>query len=280
MQRLQRLSPQKLAASTPLPDVLGLAKKFEGARFRRGQTSLIAAEPNMGKSPLVRWMCVQWALLGFRVLYFSADSDEFTTWKSVASAVTGQPASYVMSGGSQKAKTSAALGRLGGRLSFVFETDPSYKDVMEECAAFFELWGQYPDVIVIDLLADVQGESEDEYAALRQHTQAFKRLARTTDSHVIMINHVNEKDEKDGRKGDARIVPPPRSQITGKINKKPEIVITLAYDPFARIMMVAVVKCRDSDGTDKSGRTYLQLRSDPERMQFYDFQHRRLGADA
>lgn len=276
MQRLQRLSPNKLAASTPLPDVLGLAKKFPGAYFRRGQTSLIAAEPNMGKSPLVRWMCVQWALQGLRVLYFSADSDEYTTWKSVASAVTGQPATYLI--GSPKAKTSAALSRLGGRLSFVFETDPSYQDVMEECAAFFELWGAYPDVVVVDLLADVQGESEDEYAALRQHTQAFKRLARTTDSHVIMINHVNEKEEKEGRdKGPKRIVPPPRSQITGKINKKPEIVITLAYDPYARIMMVAVVKCRDSDGTDKSGSTYLQLRSDPERMQFFDLQHRRLG---
>ena len=79
MQRLQRLSPHRLAGSTPLPDVLGLASKFPGAYFRRGQTSLIAAEPNNGKSPLVRWMSVQWALQGLRGLYFSADSDEFTT---------------------------------------------------------------------------------------------------------------------------------------------------------------------------------------------------------
>lgn len=261
MHRLQRLSPSRLAGSTPLPDVLGLATKFPGARFRRGQTSLIAAEPNMGKSPLVRWMCVQWALSGLRVLYFSADSDEYTSWKSVASAVTGQPASYVEN---SRAKTSAALARLGGRLAFTFETDPSYQDVMEECAAFFELWGAYPDVIAIDLLADVQGENEDEYAALREHTRAFKRLARTTDAHVIMINHVNEHD----RKGDS--TPPPRSQITGKISKKPELVITLAYDSYAQLMKVAVVKNRDGSGTDTTGQTYLTLRSDPDRMQFHD----------
>jgi len=259
--RLQRLSPTRLAASTPLPDVLGLAEKFPGARFRRGQTSLVAAEPNNGKSPLVRWMCVQWALSGLRVLYFSADSDEYTTWKSVASAVTGQPASYVEN---SRAKTSAALGRLGGRLAFTFETDPSYQDVMEEAAAFFELWGQYPDVIVIDLLADVQGENEDEYAALREHTRAFKRIARHTDAHVCMINHVNEHD----RKGDS--TPPPRSQITGKISKKPELVITLAYDAYAQLMKVAVVKNRDGSGTDTTGQTYLTLKSDPERMQFHD----------
>jgi KaiC/GvpD/RAD55 family RecA-like ATPase len=259
--RLQRLSPTRLAASTPLPDVLGLAAKFPGARFRRGQTSLVAAEPNNGKSPLVRWMCVQWALQGLHVLYFSADSDEYTTWKSVASAVTGQPASYLEH---SRAKTSAALGRLGGRLAFTFETDPSYKDILEESAAFFELWGKYPDAIVIDLLADVQGENEDEYAALREHTRAFKRLARVTDAHVLMVNHVNEHD----RKGDS--TPPPRAQITGKISKKPELVITLAYDAYERLMKVAVVKNRDGSGTDTSGQTYLVLKSDPERMQFHD----------
>lgn len=274
MHRLQRLRPQGLAASTPLPDVLGLESVFPGARFRRGQTSLVAAEPNNGKSPLVRWMCVQWALQDLRVLYFSADSDEFTTWKSVASAVTAQPASYLQGeSGSSRAKTSAALGRLGGRLAFVFETDPGYSDIQEESAAFFELWGQYPDVIVIDLLADVQGDNEDEFGQLREHTRAFKRLARVTESHVLMINHVNEAEQK------GVIQPPPRSRITGKISKKPELVLTMAYDANDRRMMLAVVKNRDGNGTDTTGQTYLTLRSDPERMQFHDpVTMERLGA--
>lgn len=275
MQRLQRLSPSKLAASTPLPDVLGLAKKFPGAFFRRGQTSLIAAEPNNGKSPLVRWMCVQWALQGLRVLYFSADSDEYTTWKSVASCVTGKETSYVEKGGRD---VSVALGRLEGRMAFSFETDPSYDDIQQEAAAFFELWGSYPDVIVVDLLADVGGDSEDEYATLREHTRAFKRLARVTDSHVIMVHHVNEEDSSKKR---GEILPPARGRITGKISKKPELVLTLAYDAYERLMKIAAVKNRDGSGTDTTGQSYLALRSDPERMQFHDpHSGRRLGATA
>lgn len=271
MQRLQRLSPHRLAGSTPLPDVLGLASKFPGAYFRRGQTSLIAAEPNNGKSPLVRWMSVQWALQGLRGLYFSADSDEFTTWKSVAACVSGKETARVVNGGRD---VSASLHRLGGRLAFVFETDPSYQDIMEECAAFWELWGTYPDFIAIDLLSDVQGDNEDEYAVLREHTRAFKRIARVTGAHVLMVNHVNEKP----RTGE--IVPPPRADITGKISKKPELVLTLAYDKYAQHMKIAPVKGRDIEGgVDTSGREYLTLKSDPERMQFHDPNTgRRLGA--
>ena len=267
MQRLQRLAPHRLAASTPLPDVLGLAAKFPGAHFRRGQTSLIAAEPNNGKSPLVRWMCVQWALQGLRVLYFSADSDEFTTWKSVAACVSGKETSYVAKGGSAPRDVQASLRRLEGRMAFVFETDPSYDDIQQECAAFWELWGSYPDVIVVDLLSDVQGDNEDEYAVLREHTRAFKRIARVTGAHVVMINHVNEE----AHKSSDEIVPPPRARITGKISKKPELVITLAYDKYVRHMKIAVVKGRDVEGgVDTSGREYLTLKSDPERMQFHD----------
>lgn len=273
MHRLQRLTPTRLAASTPLPDVLGLAAKFPGAYFRRGQTSLIAAEPNNGKSPLVRWMCVQWALQGLRILYFSADSDEFTTWKSVAAAVTGKETARVAQGGRD---VSVALGRLQGRMAFVFDTDPSYSTIQQELAAHFELWGVYPDVVVVDNLMDVQGENEDEFARLREHTSAFKRVARVTDSHVVMIHHVNEE----ARKGE--VAPPPRARITGKVSKKPELVVTLAYDKYTRRMMLAVVKGRDVEGgTDTSGQEFLVLKSDPERMQFHDpHTGERLGAVA
>lgn len=278
MQRLQRLNPSKLAAGVPLPDVFGLTKKFPGAHFRRGQTALIAAEPNNGKSPLVLWSCVQWALQGLRVLYFSADTDEYVTWKRAAAAVTGQPTSYVTE--MPKRNVSTALGRLGGRLSFVFDTDPSYDDIQEEVVAFWELWGVYPDVIVIDLLADVIGDNEDEFGMLREHTRAFKRLARAADACVVMVHHVNEEERK-GSAADKRPThPPARARITGKISKKPELVMTLLYDAENRLMMIAVVKLRDGEKTDESGQTYLTLRSDPERMQFYSLDHQKLGAAA
>lgn len=273
MQRLQRISQRKLAARDPLPDLIGLGSRF-GAMFRRGQTAMLAADPNNGKSPLALWHCVHWARMGLRILYFSADTDEYTTWKRAASAVTGQSKQTVEL--MPKSQVSTALASLGGRLAFSFETDPTYTHLHDEVVAFFELWGTYPDVIVIDNLMDVIGENEDEYSGMRDHTRAFKRLARATDSLVWILHHCNEEDTSK-QKGDPH--PPARGRITGKVSQKAELVLTIRYDGPNRLMSVAVVKCRDGEADD-SGRTFLQLRSDPDRMQFFDLGHQRLGVAA
>jgi hypothetical protein len=236
---------------------------------------MIAADPNNGKSPLALWHCVNWVRHhNLRVLYFSADTDEYTTWKRAAMAVTGQPKSSVEQ--MPKSQVSTALASLGGRLSFSFETDPTYQHLMEEVVAFFELWGDYPDVVVIDNLMDVIGENEDEYGGMRDHTKAFKRLARATDSLVLILHHCNEEDQSK-RKGGIR--PPARGRITGKVSQKAELVITIAFNGHENLMLMAPVKVRD--GTpDDTGETYHQIRSDPERMQFYDMDYTKLGGVA
>lgn len=276
MHRLQRISASSLAASKPLPDVFGLGKAFS-AFFRRGQTALIAADPNNGKSAAILWACIRWADMGLRVLYMSADTDEFTTWKRATATVTGQPQSYVSS--LPKSRVSAALSTLGGRLSFSFNTDPSYTDIQEEVIAFFELWGAYPDVIVIDNLMDVIGDNEDEYGGMRDHTKMFKRLARVTDSCVISTHHCNEEAPTGKERDQAPSHPPARAKITGKVSQKAELVLTLAYDDETGRLMIAVVKNRDGD-KNKNGTLFITIRADFDRMQLYDLQHQKLGAVA
>lgn len=255
------------AAQEPLPDLIGLGRF--GAEFRKGQTALIAAQPNHGKSVLALWLGVNWAKMGLRVLYFSADTDEYTTWKRAAATATGQPQSSVDH--MTRAQIGAALSPLGGRLAFSFDTDPTYDNITEEVIAFYELWGAYPDAVIIDNLMDVVGDNEDEFRALKDHTRAFKRLARATGSSVIMLHHCNE----DGRADDSH--PPARSDITGKVSQKPELVLTLLYQDRDQLFLVASVKNRDGD-KDKGGKLYLTLRSDFSRMQFYDYEHQKLGA--
>lgn len=256
--------------------MLGLGEQFN-AHFRRGQTALIASDPNNGKSAVGLWACIRWAQQGLRVLYFAADTDEFTTWKRAAATVTGQPQSYVT--GMPNRQVSAALNVLGGRLSFSFETDPTYEHIQEEVVAFWELWGVYPDVIVIDNLMDVIGDNEDEYGGMRDHTRAFKRLARTTDSLVLYLHHCNEEEQKGKAADRVPDHPPARSKITGKVSQKAELVFTLLYDDQAGILKIAVVKNRDGM-KDKNGLIYLSIRADFDRMQLYDMQHQRLGVAA
>lgn len=270
MQRLQRLRPRESAAQQALPDLLGLGERF-GLAFRRGQTVLLAAEPNQGKSAVALWLSVNWAQRGLRVLYFSADSDEYTTWRRATATVTGQPQSYVDHLKEYEAGT--ALASLKGRVAFDFETDPTYQHITEEVIAFYELWGTYPDVIVVDNLMDVIGDNEDEFAALIDHTRALKRLARGANAMVLMLHHCNEKS---GDKQSSH--PPAQGDITGKVGKKPEVVVTLNI-PEPGLMQFAPVKNREGF-RDKTGQTFLTLRFDIDRMQISDLSHNKLGGAA
>ena len=58
-----------------LPDLFE-ALKNDGIRFRRGQLTMIAGQPNAGKSLLALWMAVQ---MKVPTLYISADTDSYTT---------------------------------------------------------------------------------------------------------------------------------------------------------------------------------------------------------
>lgn len=261
MFRLHRITQSLALSREPLPGALAPLDRA-GIRLRPGQVTIVAAQPNDGKSALA----LTWALQlcrrhGKRTLYFSADTDESDTLRRAAAAVTGHPQSYVESliqsnwGYLQK-----SLASLNGGVAFSFETDPTYNDIYQETIAFWEMWGAYPDLIVIDNLMDVVGDNEDEYGSMRDTTKAAKRLARKTGSHVMLLAHCREGQRSDH--------PPSRSELTGKVSMKPELVLTLLLDDEDQILKVAVVKGR-SMSKDPSGRTFTQMRVDLERMQFF-----------
>lgn len=266
MFRLHRINPRENARE-PLPDVLGLAK--HGVQVRRGQVTLIAAQPNDGKSLLTLWMSLQWATLGIRTLYFSADTDEETTLRRAAATVTGKEQSYIeqlMREGWDVIAT--ALADLNGRVSFDFETDPSYQHIYEELVAYYECWGDYPQVVVIDNLMDCVGDNDDEYGSMRDTTKALKRFARLTGAAFIVLHHCNETDKRENH-------PPARREITGKVAQKPEMIWTVMLD--GNRMMIAIVKNR-SGPKDPKGLTFHTLIVDFERVQFYGPNYTPIGA--
>ncbi len=270
MQRLQRINPNRHAAMEALPDVLGLARY--GIHFHRGQVTLIAAQPSVGKSVLaLGGLAIPWARAGYRSLYFSADGDEYTTLKRAGASVTGQPQDYVKQQmQADWSEIQRALADLNGGVAFSFETDPTYQHIYEESIAFWHMWGEYPAAIFIDNLMDVVGDNENEYGAMRDTSKAAKRLARKTGAQVVILHHCNE-DER----GDLS-TPPARAKITGKVNQKAELVITLGLDDDGGIMRLAPVKNRDGK-QDRSGQYSIPLRIDFERMRFSTMDHTPLG---
>ena len=64
----------------------------EGIRFRRGQMTMIAGQPNAGKSLFALYMAVK---MNVPTLYISADTDAYTTAIRAAAMVTGHKVSTV-----------------------------------------------------------------------------------------------------------------------------------------------------------------------------------------
>lgn len=266
MFRLHRINPRENARE-PLPDVLGLAKA--GIVVRRGQVTMISAQPNDGKSLLTLWMCLQWALLGIRSLYFSADTDEETSLRRAAATITGKTQNMIeqrMREGWDEIQ--ASLADLNGGVAFDFETDPSYQHIHEELVAYFELWGDYPQIVVVDNLMDVAGDNDDEYGGMRDTTRAMKRFARMTGCAVILLHHCNESEKRENH-------PPARREITGKVAQKPEMILTVQLD--GTLMRVACVKNR-SGPKDPKGIIHHVLMVDFERVQFYGPNYQPIGA--
>ncbi|HET6917267.1 MAG TPA: AAA family ATPase [Acidimicrobiales bacterium] len=227
-----------------------------GIRPRRGNVTMIYATPASLKSMLMLYWA---ARMNLATLVFSADTDEYETTKRAAAMVTGRPQSEVeadWSAGRQDEYLNA-LEKLNIR--WVFESDPTYRDLELETAAFHEAYGEFPQVIVVDNLMNVVPEQENEWAGMRDTTKALKRLVRITDAAVFVLHHASET-EKDNTK------PPSRNRIQGKVSQLPEVILSIARD--GNELRIAAVKNRYGPG-DASGEKYVTLWTDPTRCRFY-----------
>lgn len=250
--------------------MLGIEK--HDIAIRRGEVTMIAAEPNDGKSFVSLWCAIQWARLGIRSLYFSADTNERTTIRRAGSCLTGQTGKQIEERIEEGwDEIQPALANLHGGVVFSFETDPTYQDLYEETVAYWEAWGSYPDCIFVDNMMDIVTENENEYAGMRDVSKALKRLARITGAAVIVLHHCNEG-------GRAKDHPPPRSQITGKVAQKAELILTVQLVDDLREFRVAAVKNRNGF-KDPAGIVHVKLRVDLDRCQFYGYNYEKLGAD-
>lgn len=230
---------------------------------------MVSAQPNDGKSLLTLWAVIQWAQLGIKTLYFSADTDEETTLRRAAATITGQPQNIIESRMREGwDEIALALADLKGGVVFDFETDPTFQHIHEELVAYFDAWGNYPEVVVIDNLMDIAGENEDEYAAMRDTTRAMKRFARLTGCAVILLHHCNESEKRENH-------PPARKEITGKVAQKPEMILTVQLD--GMMMRIACVKNR-AGPKDPKGIVHFVLMVDFERVQFFGPNYKQIGA--
>jgi len=232
--------------------------------------TLVSAESGTGKTSLALYWS---AATGLRTLYFSADSDDRTMMERAGAMVTGHTMTTVkqMLYPEPDDDITDELHKVD-QIRFVFESDPSYNDLLLEVQAYTEAYGDFPEIIVLDNVANVAGEQEDEYRSMRDTTRALHRLGRMTHSCVIALHHVKEEDR--ARELDH---PPPKRAIKGKVSDFPEQILTGRIDDESQTTQWAPVKDRFGK-SDKSGRTYVELFPDFERSRWHNsWSDRRAG---
>ena len=252
------------SAVDPLPEVFP-ALTARGFRFMRAEVTLLAGMPNAGKSFIALWMAKVWAEAGERVLYCSADSNEMTQLPRLAAMLTGHTTRTVREGieGGGAAFYEDALSDVDIR--FDFNSNPTLDDIELTMAAYEETYGEYPSVVIIDNLINVEGvgaEGDNHKQGLMEIQKVFKYLCRTTEAAFIVAHHCKESDGKPGW-------PPRRKAIQLMVNELPEAEVTVAYDPDTKQFGFGLVKCRhiqaDPEATDP-----VWVYADLDRAAFYN----------
>jgi KaiC/GvpD/RAD55 family RecA-like ATPase len=245
MLKLNRAWGMANTKATPLPEVWK-ALTTKSIRFRRGQVCMIAAAPNAGKSMFALSYAIKAKV---PTLFFSADTDTSTIMMRAAAAVSQHTQAVVEECLNKNPNHyDEDLSQIQN-IEWVFDSSPSMDDIELEIKAYVELYGQSPELIVIDNLMNVVTDSENEWAALRSIMVELHDMARKTEACVLVLHHVSEASEYG-----SPTKPPPRRAIHGKVSQLPSLILTLGYDPLESILRVAAVKNRfgghNADGSD------------------------------
>lgn len=233
-----------------------------GAVHRRGQVSLVAAGSGGGKSAYATHLAVHgkhnWGD-PIPTLYFSADSDKVTLGTRVACSLVNRPLGEV------EEKLRNGDRELWQKVSEVdhiwwnWHAQPSCHDIQQEMEAYAYVNGEWPHLVVIDNLINVDAEGEAGHVQKDGVVHWLQQLANLTNAHVLILHHVTGNYE-DGNQ------PIPKSALLDKVAKRPRLVLTL-WKPGENLLGVSVVK--NSTGRASSDGSYgTTLGWMPERSYF------------
>lgn len=236
MQSLSLILKSKGDEGAALPPVISALDRA-GAKFRRGQLSLIAAAPGGGKSALASHISLNMAydeFTGVPTLYFSADSDRLTIGSRIVMGVVGveqEVAEHLV--GTHDPETFEVFEAATDHIWWSFQSSPTIEDISKEVMAYAHVLGDWPHLIVVDNLMDINGDGE-EYSRWTNTILNLTDLARMTQAHIMLLHHV-VGTYTDGN------MPVPRSGLKQKVDAKPRLILTL-FQPTEGVMGVCIVK--------------------------------------
>lgn len=226
---------------------------------------MIAGRSGAGKSAFAMALVDAWNL---PTLYCSGDMSAFTASTRIASMRLHATTEEVeaMMGGSEVARAEVLEVLRDARTTFSFASPITWRGLDDELRAYVELWNEWPAIIVIDNLMDIEG-CEADYTEQMHAMQELIALSRFTGSTVLVMHHASDKGAT--AQSDP-FSPPPRGEIKGGLSEKPELSLTVALNPHDMAYRIACVKQR-SGPSDPSAQTYASIRAIPDQNRFETF---------
>lgn len=223
MYSLKRSATRTGQLGKPLPIQFGTWDTAQ-VQFRRGATSMIAGIPGSFKSVLALNMAAWWASRQhLSVLYFSADSDEYTVRRRVTGIITGNSQARIeTSMDANPHFCDAELSKLGN-IEWVYDR-MNAEGVKDHIEAFEVVYGAYPEAVFVDNLIDF-AESPDDWAGMLLFIREMDAVARKTKAHICILHHAKIRTENK-RSG----WPPGDWEVTGKVTQLSRMVITVASE--------------------------------------------------
>lgn len=257
MQRLSRAVTRGAVGVDPLP-ALFASWNERGIRFYPKNVHMIAGRPGSFKTTVALNAIVN---LGLPTLGFSNDSDDLTVASRLLAMSTGKTTDQMEEWINQNAEEAGAALRRFDFLSWNFLPNPTLDDIWLETYAYAEMHGQWPKVILIDILKNVAAEFGDEWGSLREVMIQSLVLARETEACVVLVHHAT-----DGAKGKPV---PTRADILGKVGALPAVMVNVGMDD-NNDLWVAGVKVRKAK-SDPDAKNPFRMTVRPECAQVTDY---------
>ena len=258
-----RVLVKSSSSGKPLPYVPDLADLYSrGLDMRHGQPIMVAGRSGSQKSGWALWLCLQWNV---PTLYLSGDMSPETAANRVAASITGETREQIEEGMRNPEKRREYMERLAEvPITFSFGAPITWHKLGDEIDAYVELWGSYPEVIVVDNLKEVEGAGH-EYQGQMDAMDGLTDLARETGSTVLVMAHASDKSWDASHQP---FRPPSRDEVKNGLSENPEVSLSVAFDPNRKEFHVAIIKQRDG-WSDPTARYFDTLRADPVRTRFY-----------